>query len=228
MPQNNNTKKVLKYARRMAHILYAIEYLGRYCQICGLDGFEEPWAMDFHHKDESQKLYEVKNKLYNSPFSNHKDEIDKCALICVKCHRQNHSNYKMYNELKTEIMNKLDQLKMNGGDKLKTNHLLSDEERDSIIELIGQGLIMTEIAKQLGLNYGTVKSFVKRHKLGGNRRTRIKIPGQIVIKMLSARHSIRSIAEKLQINRETLRQYIRENIQETILDNGVKLYSIKS
>jgi hypothetical protein len=215
---------VLEYARRMARILYAIEYLGRYCYFCKLDGFEFPWLIDFHHKDEKTKSYEVKNKLYGGAFNSHKKEIDKCILTCVSCHRNNHANKEKYQQHRDIILEKLEEIRKNGTGKITKNHFLTGIEMDKILQMINEGFIMSEISEQLNLNYGTVKSFVKRNKLDPKKRFRIRISGSIIVKMLNTKHSIRNIAEKININRESLRLYIKENIKCNQFENGVKRY----
>ncbi len=218
---------VLEYARRMARILYAIEYLGRYCEICKFDGFSAPWLMDFHHRDEKNKKYEVKNKLYGGAFNTHKEELDKCMLTCVSCHRNNHANAVKYQQHQNIILEKLEELRKNGNGKITKNHFLTENEMNAILQMINDGFIMPEISRQLELNYGTVKSFVKRNKLDPKKRFRIKINGTVVVKMLNAKHSIRNIATKLNINRETIRQFILKNIECEIINDSVKRYHLK-
>lgn len=216
----------LEYCRRMARILYAIEYLGRYCHFCKMDGFDFPWLIDFHHEDEKTKLYEVKNKLYGGSFNSHKEEIDKCILVCVSCHRNNHANVTKYNDNKKIILEKLQIIKENHNNKITKNYFLKQYDMDNILKLVNDGYIMTEIAKTLNLNYGTVKSFVRRNKLDPEKRFRIRISGATVVKLLNAKFSIRGISKKININRETLRQFINEKVNCQTLSNGVKIYSI--
>lgn len=218
---------VLEYIRRMSRILFAIEYLGRYCEVCGLDGFEAPWLLDFHHRDQSTKKYEVKNKLYGGSFANHKEEIDKCMLICVSCHRNEHAKVDKYKENKESIFSKLDEIRKIGTGKITKNHSLTEEEKTKILEMIDAGLIMSEIAEQLCLNYCTIKYFVKSNKLDPKRKTRLKISGTAVIRLLNSKYSIRGIAQKLYFNRETIRQFIIKYIECEELGNGVKRYKIK-
>jgi predicted transcriptional regulator len=217
---------ILEYSRRMARILFAIDYLGRYCSICKMDGFDFPWLMDFHHKDQSTKKYEVKNKLYGGSFANHKEEIDKCTLTCVSCHRQEHAKFSHFQENKKTILEMLETIKNNPDGKITKNHFLSDVDKENIISLVNKNYIMTEIAKELNLNYGTIKSFVKRNKLDPNKRFRIKLPKSIIIKLLNQKYSLRGISEKININRETLRKFVNNDVVCETLSNGVKIYSL--
>lgn len=222
--KRKKSNSTLEYARRMARILYAIEYLGRYCEICKFDGFLAPWLLDFHHRDESTKKYEVKNKLYGGSFNRHKEELDKCMLLCVSCHRNNHVTIAKYQEHQTIIFEKLDEIRKNGNGKIAKNKSLTDEKIDSILRMIEDGYIMPEISKKLEINYGTIKNFIKMNDIEVKKRSRVKIPWSIVIKMLNTKHSMRNIAKKLNIDREALRLNIHDNVTCEMLDNGVKIY----
>jgi len=215
------------YIRRMARILFAIEYLGRYCKYCHLDGFEMPTVMDFHHIDESNKKYEVKNYLYNGSFESHKEEVDKCILICSNCHRQNHSNNEQFQTNHDQILIKLEEIKNNNGSKITKNKFLSQIEKESILDLVNSGLSIKNISDKLDLNYGTVKSFIKRNKLNPEKHIRIHLPESLIIKLLNSKYSIRGIAKKLNINRESVRLFISNKVIYDTLDNNVRIYKKK-
>ena len=57
------------------------------CYFCGED---EPIALDFHHKDPTQKDYNVSN-LTRSTGKKLWEEIDKCIVVCASCHRKLHA-----------------------------------------------------------------------------------------------------------------------------------------
>lgn len=47
-----------------------------------------PYVMDFDHRDPSSKEHEINTLLYtSSPWSRIADEIAKCDVVCVRCHR---------------------------------------------------------------------------------------------------------------------------------------------
>lgn len=62
----------------------AVDYLGGQCKICGYKKCLA--ALDFHHLDPSKK---EGIKDYRS-FENNKSELDKCILLCCRCHRELH------------------------------------------------------------------------------------------------------------------------------------------
>ncbi len=65
--------------------LKAIEYLGGCCQNCGYNRC--PAAMDFHHLDPNQKDFSI-GQASKTSFEKIKSELDKCALLCSRCHRE--------------------------------------------------------------------------------------------------------------------------------------------
>ncbi len=67
---------------------------GLKCERCG---FSHPAALDFHHKDPSQKQFELGGR--NSYKKNEKkilEEMKKCEVLCSNCHRIEHASW--YNE----------------------------------------------------------------------------------------------------------------------------------
>lgn len=67
----------------------AINYLGGECNVCGYN--ECIAAMDFHHKDPKEK---EGFKTYWT-FEKNKRELDKCTLLCCRCHRELHDKLKI-------------------------------------------------------------------------------------------------------------------------------------
>lgn len=63
----------------------AIQYKGGGCTVCGYNKCEA--ALDFHHTTPELKI-KIKDHL---SFINQKAELDKCVLLCCRCHRELHS-----------------------------------------------------------------------------------------------------------------------------------------
>ncbi len=63
-----------------------VDYKGGVCQICGYDKYIE--AFDFHHRDRETKEFEISAKLRGTTFEKLKSELDKCDLLCCRCHRE--------------------------------------------------------------------------------------------------------------------------------------------
>jgi predicted HNH restriction endonuclease len=69
----------------------AIEYKGRTCEICGYGDHLPHYssnAMDFHHISDFTKEFSISDKM--TSFEMLKDELDKCVLVCARCHRELH------------------------------------------------------------------------------------------------------------------------------------------
>lgn len=67
----------------------ALDYKGGKCQTCGYNKYQG--ALEFHHRDPSQKDLEM-SKFSRSPLSEDgKKELDKCDLLCANCHREAHA-----------------------------------------------------------------------------------------------------------------------------------------
>ena len=65
--------------------LLAVAYKGGECEICGYDRCVA--AMDFHHVDPKEKDFNI-SKMKSNLTQAIKDELDKCILLCSRCHRE--------------------------------------------------------------------------------------------------------------------------------------------
>lgn len=62
-----------------------IEYKGGKCVICSYDDYDG--ALDFHHLNPGEKDFSIAEGK-NRSFDNIKSELDKCVLLCCRCHRE--------------------------------------------------------------------------------------------------------------------------------------------
>ena len=74
--------------RRVKIKKLAVEYKGGSCEICGYNKYIG--ALEFHHKDPTQKDFSISRKGHTIAWSKVKKEIDKCQLLCANCHRELH------------------------------------------------------------------------------------------------------------------------------------------
>ena len=151
------------YINSRVKLLFAIHYLGRYCKICGFDGFIEPWFMDFHHRNQYDKKYEISTAI-TSKFENIKEEVDKCDLLCGRCHRRIHGS--MFRENIDEVFKKFYKVLEDGGLFTGTGKNQFSEKYDKgIIKLHSKGIKCSEIAKSLNISPSAVYRACKRLKL---------------------------------------------------------------
>ena len=73
--------------RRYKRKVRAIEYKGGVCVKCGYDGHQCPGAMDFHHRDPSQKDFAI-GGTHCLKWERVAAELDKCDMYCCRCHRE--------------------------------------------------------------------------------------------------------------------------------------------
>ena len=78
--------------RRKEIRMKAINHLGGKCIKCGYDKYPE--VLEFHHKDPSQKEFNVSRKGHCRSWERVKKEIEKCDLLCANCHREIHVELK--------------------------------------------------------------------------------------------------------------------------------------
>ena len=65
-----------------------VEYKGNKCEICGYDKCIA--ALEFHHKDYTEKDFSISNKGSTYGIEKAKKEVDKCLLLCSNCHKELH------------------------------------------------------------------------------------------------------------------------------------------
>jgi hypothetical protein len=160
---------------RHAKALYCYEYKGRYCSKCGLDSFENPWLMDFHHVDPNEKEYTISHKIRTSSFDVLKGELDKCILICSHCHRTLHAekNLTYYKNNLSLITSKLEHIRSTGGKGKLKEGIYVKYKKEDIVEYINQGKTIKEIADILNETTGKVANMLRKFKLETTAKKRI-------------------------------------------------------
>jgi hypothetical protein len=89
--ENSYKRKIKKFRvseTRRNLKLKAIKYKGGKCIKCGFDSC--PTAMAFHHTDPSKKDFNLAAKGTTRSFDKIKKELDKCVLLCLNCHAEEH------------------------------------------------------------------------------------------------------------------------------------------
>lgn len=70
-----------------------VKYKGGCCERCGYNKYIG--ALEFHHKEPSQKDFSVANKGATKSLDFLKTEVDKCMLVCANCHREIHEELRV-------------------------------------------------------------------------------------------------------------------------------------
>jgi len=61
-----------------------VEEAGGKCRLCGFN--EHPSALQFHHRDPSQKLFHLSHRGITRGINHMRTEARKCVLLCANCH----------------------------------------------------------------------------------------------------------------------------------------------
>ena len=59
----------------------------RACVRCG---FDNPCALEFHHRDPAQKAFKISEKAWSYSWERVLEEVEKCDVLCSNCHRIEH------------------------------------------------------------------------------------------------------------------------------------------
>lgn len=74
--------------RRKNLKVMAVEYKGGKCIVCGYSKCID--ALAFHHRDKSKKEFGISKNGYTRSWDKVKNELDKCDLMCCRCHAEKH------------------------------------------------------------------------------------------------------------------------------------------
>ena len=79
----------LSKKRRISFKKRCVEYKGGKCQHKDCGYFKCLTALEFHHLNPSQKDFQISSSS-TKPWEIIKKELDKCLLVCCRCHREIH------------------------------------------------------------------------------------------------------------------------------------------
>ena len=86
---------VAKRRRKLKEEL--VKYKGGKCEECGYKKCIA--ALEFHHKDHTQKDFSVSSTGSTMSLDRLKKEVDKCLLVCSNCHKEiHHEQGYLYNK----------------------------------------------------------------------------------------------------------------------------------
>ena len=82
--RKSKSQSAMRMARKKREMLNDIKTKSG-CVKCGYN--EHPAALDFNHKDPSQKLGNIAEKAKSWSYKKLLDEVAKCEVLCANCHR---------------------------------------------------------------------------------------------------------------------------------------------
>ena len=86
--RESNIRHVVR--RRKEIRLKSIAHLGGKCVRCGYN--KCPEVLEFHHRNPSEKEFNISSKGHCRSWERVKKEIEKCDLLCANCHRETHAD----------------------------------------------------------------------------------------------------------------------------------------
>lgn len=161
--------KIFDHRRKIK--IRAVEYKGGKCEKCAYDKCIS--ALEFHHPEPDGKDFSISNGSYG--WESVKREIEKCVLLCCRCHREIHDAW-VQEALKTNIEEKrvLSERRKKKREELFSNsqNVVSNsspkkidwpdkEELSRLIETIP----ITSIARQFGVSHMSVRHKCEQYEI---------------------------------------------------------------
>jgi uncharacterized protein YerC len=201
--------KEKQYINRWAKIIRGIEYLGGKCIKCGET---DPVLLDFHHFNRENKKEDVSRILSAWVFSECIAELNRCVLLCCKCHRKEHFDYEKFNNLKKYIDDRKSIV-----DKVKSRKKQFYENVGEAERLVKEGESFRNIHRITGITRDSIKRLASR--IGVSREdytNKIDINEEEFIKMYNAGINYDDICKHFSISKFPLHR-----IRKSLLDRGI-------
>ena len=143
-----NMRTDYAYINNYAKLLKAIKYLGGKCKKCNETYF---LYLDFHHMNNKK---DTVRKLLYKQWSKIKPELDKCILLCCKCHRLEHFNVNRYKTNEKYILKQIDNI-----DELGTNGRMDNyiKNKELIINMLKEDNSIYKIHKITGVSKKAIR-----------------------------------------------------------------------
>lgn len=162
----------------------AVEYKGGKCIICNYDKCTA--ALEFHHRDPSQKEIKLGSGRTKN-WEKMKQELDKCDLLCCRCHREIHDAWRQEKREK-------DRLKFSVG-KRTTRSWTS-----------APCVVCSKIVEIDSTKLKTRKQVFCSKKCNSRFQERITWPSNIELKTMVETTSLLSVAKKLGVSDKAVKK----------------------
>lgn len=199
-----------KFVCRWAKRLRAYNELGGKCNTCGEDNL---FKLHFHHKDPTEKEFNLSKITAHVPWPLIKSEIDKCILLCANCHQDFHSQDSQikFKELYDKILEKSKIVENISRPQLDSDYIYKLlKERKSIAQIskiIGkEPSSILPIARSLQDKYGE-KLFLTREEYNKDKQ---KINQEELVELVKKGESVKNIAKRFDSAMSTVYNLIRQ------------------
>jgi hypothetical protein len=174
--------KINTILRQIIYKELCLEYKGGKCQKCGYNKYVG--ALEFHHRDPSQKNFNISATKLRKFDNKTIGELDKCDILCANCHREAHNihdieklknTWKKYKEqkLKRQDLNKIKKnicecgnkksIKSKKCSKCRKNKM-SERNVEEVIAKIKE-TNWVQAGKFFGVSDNALRKFLKKHKI---------------------------------------------------------------
>jgi hypothetical protein len=165
----------VKLANERIEFIYSV--IGCKCWLCSYDkGPIGRPILDFHHVNPGIKSFDIARNITKLSWERIKEEIQKCILVCARCHREIelglHSEEKiiqLHENFWIENTKKLDSYE-SVIKKFRNYPTYPIPPKEELLELRNK-YSNKELAKHYGVGEGTIFSWVNRHKLPSKMET---------------------------------------------------------
>ena len=174
--KNSNYRSVKTARQNLKKKL--VDYKGGKCEICGYDKCID--ALDFHHLNPNEKDFGISEYGILS-FERLKKEVDKCILVCCRCHREIHSKQnekseKLMGEKEKEIYAEiLNNRELYKGVITNVKNSYKFLIYTDIINDMKQNMSREEIFSKYHINNKTFNNFLKENNLQYSKTKKVKV-----------------------------------------------------
>lgn len=142
------------------------------CENCNENQIE---LLEFHHVDPSTKKFNISGGyLFKKGWDSVEDislrirkELDKCQVLCSNCHNEKQFELELFEQLKAEIIKKVDEI-----ENIQQPKKI---DRNLIIELNKEGKSQKEIAEIIGCKPHTICTILKQENIEHQRMRTIDV-----------------------------------------------------
>lgn len=168
------------------------------CSKCGYSELNS--ALEFHHTNPDTKEFSMSSYRGGTEISDtYKKELDKCVVLCVNCHREEHYDLNFYKNHKDLIIEKTKNIK-------EPQRPL---DKNEVKRLFESGMSQKEISKHFNTCKSTISGILKTFGLTTS-MTDIKIDREEFRRLVKLGYSRKQLITHFEINKTTVINLLKE------------------